>query len=126
MSLPKRVMSRVTAFAPTVRRQVPHRSRSTITGKNFRAYVDNPWFRSAVHFQLAIIGEAFNQARRAHPSLRRDLGSLTEWISLRNIVIHACDGIDDDLIWTTITKEIPELIEILNVLLAEAGGEDER
>lgn len=97
-----------------------------IAGKTVRAYVDDPWFRSAVHFQLAIIGEAFNQARRIDPGLRLELTSLTEWVSLRNIVVHAYDGIDYDLIWTTITKEIPELIQMLGALLVEVGEEGER
>jgi uncharacterized protein with HEPN domain len=69
-----------------------------IQDKMVWSYVDDPWFRSAVHFQLAIIGEAFNQARRNDPNLTMEFGAISEWISLRNIVVHAYDGIDCDLI----------------------------
>lgn len=94
-----------------------------IQGKTADSYVDDPWFRSAVHFQLAIIGEAFNQVRRNDPNLTIEFGAISEWISLRSIVIHAYGGIDYDLIWTTITKEIPELIVTLERLLNDDAVE---
>lgn len=88
-----------------------------------RGYLDDPWFRSAVQFQLAVIGEALNQARRVESELRHEFQDISDWIALRNIVIHAYDGIDHDLIWTTVTTELPDLIATLDRLLA--AREDE-
>lgn len=99
---------------------------NAIQDQTFRAYLSDPWFRSAVHFQLAIIGEALNYARRADPTLALEFDELSSWVALRNIVIHVYDGIDHDLIWTTATTEIPELIEKLDTLLAARRDEDER
>lgn len=75
---------------------------------------------------MAIIGEALNYARRADPKLAHEFDELSSWVALRNIVIHVYDGIDHDLIWTTTTTEIPELIEKLKTLLAAYSNEDGR
>lgn len=91
-----------------------------------QGYLADPWFRSAVQFQLAVIGEALNQARRTDPELRHEFQDISDWIALRNIVIHAYDGIDHDLIWTTVTTEIPDLLVTLERLLVAREEEDER
>lgn len=82
-----------------------------IAGETVQSYVHNRLVCSAVQHELMIIGEALNYARRADPKLALEFDELSWWVALRNIVIHVYDGVDHDLIWTTATTEIPELIE---------------
>lgn len=103
-----------------------HLIHDAIQSQTLRGYLADPWFRSAVQFQLAIIGEALNQARRSEPELALTFREVSDWIALRNVVIHVYDGIDHDLIWTTITTEIPDLMETLQRMLAAYGAEDDR
>jgi uncharacterized protein with HEPN domain len=42
---------------------------------------------------------------------------------LRNILIHAYNDILPDIVWETAVTEIPDLIERLEELVAEAGDE---
>lgn len=74
---------------------------------------------SAVMYGLVIIGEAASQLpetfRRAQPSIIwRDV------IDFRNFLIHAYARVRNDMVWTTITEEIPVLREqVMTIVRAE-------
>ncbi len=82
------------------------------------------WFRSATERQLEIIGEALNQARRSAPELADQLPGIGAWVGLRNVLIHVYSRINHRLVWQTATREVPELIETLERILAMPGNED--
>src|SRR5258706_563539 len=76
------------------------------------------WDQDAIIRNLEIIGEALShidpEFRKLHPSI--------PWrriIALRNILIHAYFGIDLDLVWKIIAKDVPELNREVERLIQE-------
>lgn len=72
--------------------------------------------QDAVIRRLEIIGEA---AKRISAETRSQLSHLP-WdamIGMRNVMIHEYDGVDMSIVWTTIKKDIPSLIKLLEVAL---------
>jgi len=72
----------------------------------------------AVMRDLEIIGEA---AKHIPPEVRAQHPDV-DWrkiAGLRDVVIHEYFGIDIELIWDIITREIPELLPRLNRMLSE-------
>jgi uncharacterized protein with HEPN domain len=89
-------------------------------------YLADEWFRAAVERKLEIIGEALNSVRRMDPEVDQRLPTIHEWPALRNVLSHVYFQIDHVVIWETATREVPELIAMLNTLLAVDGNEEER
>ena len=71
---------------------------------------------------LEIVGEA---AARTTPETRRALVDLpwTEIAGLRNRVIHGYDDVDYDIVWETVTSDLPPMIEALERHLASLGAD---
>ena len=69
---------------------------------------------------LELIGEAASHiptaVRDAHPQIpwRRIIG-------MRNKLIHGYLGIDDDIVWSAVTTDIPDLLTALTTLIAAAA-----
>lgn len=75
---------------------------------SYEEFLKSEWDQDAVIRNLEIIGEAINnidpQVRDLHPSI-----PWRKIIALRNTLIHAYFGIDLDLVWKIVEKDIPEL-----------------
>ena len=67
---------------------------------------------------LEVIGEAASRTsqtfREKHPDL-----PLRRMIGIRNRLIHAYFDIDIDIVWQTVTEELPGLIAQLQAIVAE-------
>ena len=71
---------------------------------------------------IEIVGEAANNVPRAVRDAHQDV----PWrgiVDTRNRIIHGYGVIDDDAVWEIVTRDIPDLMPRLRVLLEEAGGE---
>lgn len=91
----------------------------TLTREQFVA--DEKTF-DAVMRDLEIIGVA---AKHIPPEVRAQHPDI-DWrkiAGLRDVVIHEYFGIDIELIWDIITREVPELLPRLNHILSEASKE---
>jgi len=67
-------------------------------------------FRSAVERLVQVVGEA---ASRINP-MRRGLISGVPWediIGMRNRLVHGYAEIDRDVIWATLSRDLPDLID---------------
>ncbi|MBL0159171.1 MAG: DUF86 domain-containing protein [Bryobacterales bacterium] len=68
---------------------------------------------------LEIIGEAASrltgETRAEHPSL-----PYVEMITMRNRLIHAYFDIDLDILWTTVSLDLPPLLASLELILKSA------
>ena len=67
---------------------------------------------------LEIVGEAANRI----PAEERELYPEIPWpqiISLRNRLIHGYDAVDNDILWQIIVRDLPLLVESLEVILAQ-------
>jgi uncharacterized protein with HEPN domain len=84
------------------------------------AFVDDDRTLSAVLYKFAVMGEATKllpeQIRAEYPDI--------PWRSiagLRDKVIHGYIGVDYELLWETITKKIPRVIDGLHTILDDAN-----
>ena len=75
--------------------------------------------RSAVERQFEIIGEALHQLSRQDQELARRIPDLPRIVAFRNRLIHGYSLIDHDVVWNTVTTELPALRERLDELLTE-------
>jgi uncharacterized protein with HEPN domain len=84
--------------------------------KTFEDFQMNKMLKHAVYRNLTIIGEAANlltkEYRDAHPAI--------EWvkiISMRHVLVHGYYDADDNIVWRTITADLPSLRESIASLL---------
>ena len=71
--------------------------------------------QAAVLYEIVVIGEAANRLsaefRSAHPNI--------PWkniIGMRNIVAHQYDKVDEEVVWDAVSRDIPDLIKMLQPL----------
>ena len=87
-------------------------------GLNFERFAATSQIQHAVLFNFQIIGEAANKLdasfRSANPAVPWSL-----MIGMRNVIVHGYFIINLQIIWKTITEELPRLKALLKVLLAE-------
>ena len=77
------------------------------TEGNFFNFRDNFIYKRAAERDLEIIGEAIRKLLEIDPSLK--ISSVKKIIGLRNLISHAYDSIEDELIWGIINRDIPML-----------------
>ncbi len=86
-------------------------------GMNKSAFLADVKTQSAVLHQLLIVGEAVkrlsDEFRTAHPRLPWRMIAGT-----RDKLIHEYDGVDLDEVWRTLSSDIPEMITVLDQLVA--------
>ena len=91
-------------------------------GMGQQAFVDSGITYDATLRNLELIGEAATRipdsVREAHPEIPWRL-----IVATRNRLIHAYLGIDNDTVWSIIQDDIPSLLETLERLCNEEGGD---
>ena len=63
--------------------------------------------KKAVERNLEIIGEAVNRIMKFDPNF--ELCNAKNIIGTRNRIIHSYDTISDEVIWTIVCRELPDL-----------------
>jgi uncharacterized protein with HEPN domain len=79
----------------------------TRTGNNFMVFRSDIILQRATERDLEIIGEALKKITELEPII--SITSVKKIIGLRNIISHAYDSIDSEIIWGIIQKDIPIL-----------------
>ena len=74
---------------------------------DFNVYLSNKMLRRAVEREFEIIGEAMNRLSKVDPDIH--ISSSRQIISMRNRVIHGYDAVDDEIVWGTIQRHLPQL-----------------
>jgi len=74
---------------------------------DFRKFEENFIARRAVERELEIIGEAVNKISKLDSNI--NITGIPNIVSLRNLIIHAYDSIEPELIWAIIQRDIPKL-----------------
>lgn len=77
--------------------------------KRFETFCEDICFRSAVQWEIAIIGEAMNRLLKLHPNIA--ITSARRIVNTRNYLIHGYDSLREDLIWAIVVRHIPILKE---------------
>ena len=87
-----------------------------VEGMDRNKFEENEIVQNAVMRPLEIIGEAAGRVskefRKAHPEI-----PWREMVGLRNRLIHEYFRIDFGAVWSTIHKDLPKLIEIIEPLI---------
>ena len=94
------------------------------TGRTRADFDTDALLLSAILHQLTIIGEAASristEIRDRHPQI-----PWRQVAGMRNYVVHAYFSLDRDIVWETVTAEVPKLRwDILQVSDAEFGQDD--
>jgi uncharacterized protein with HEPN domain len=92
-----------------------------IAGTSLAQYVADKMRRSAVERQLEILGEACARLAKLEPALIARVENLKLAIDLRNRIIHGYDSVDDEIVYLTVTDDLPALSADLAKLLAQRG-----
>jgi uncharacterized protein with HEPN domain len=88
---------------------------SFVDGFERDIFIDDRKTRSAVLYQLTVIGEAVKRLSDEF----RSLHSHIPWMlmaGMRDHLVHAYDLVDWDEVWKTATKDIPDLLEKIEQL----------
>ena len=93
---------------------------SFVEGMDFDSFMADRKTISAEAFTIGQIGELVNllseETENAHPQI--------PWKSIRgmrNRIIHDYENVDLTVLWSTVTINLPELQEVLALLLAEGS-----
>lgn len=75
------------------------------------AFLDNPLVQDAVIRNIEVIGEAANNIRRQTPEFALQHTHIPWEViyAMRNRVAHGYFRVDLDLVWKTVTIDLPEL-----------------
>jgi uncharacterized protein with HEPN domain len=84
--------------------------------RDFNAYKKDLKTKKAVERNLEIIGEAVYRILKIDQNF--DLVNAKSIIGTRNRIIHGYDKISDEVIWTIISRELPNLKNQVDSLLA--------
>jgi uncharacterized protein with HEPN domain len=86
-------------------------------GRNFIAYQQDLKTKKAVERNLEIIGEAVNRIIKVDVNFQ--IKNTKNIIGTRNRIIHNYDNISDEVIWTIVCRELPELKKEIDKLVNE-------
>lgn len=95
------------------------RIESFVAGRTAAAYRNEELRKSAVERQFEILGEALNRLRKADPDTAARIPNVNRIIGMRNILAHGYAIVDDGVVWEAATARVPEIMTVLEELLAE-------
>lgn len=88
-----------------------------ISEMDFESYARDEKTSLAVERCFEIIGEALNRASKQDPEMIDSIGCHRQIISVRNILAHCYDTIEDKIVWGIIQESLPQLLSQVRVLL---------
>jgi uncharacterized protein with HEPN domain len=81
------------------------------------AYSSDIRTKAACERMFEIIGESLRRIRTDFPDMFPQIPDADQIIAFRNIIAHGYDIINDELVWSIITREVPRLSHICEQLL---------
>lgn len=89
-----------------------------IDGKTRKHLKADRMFRNAVIRELEILGEAANHISKITQKNFPEL-PWKQLIAMRNMLIHAYFDVDHDVIWETVTTDVPPLYLQLKMIVSD-------
>ena len=91
---------------------------SYLQGKrDFNLYLQNKMIRRSVEREVEIIGEAVNRLLKINPQI--EISAASKIVDQRNLVIHAYDSVNNEMIWSVVVKHLPLLKNEVEHILSE-------
>jgi uncharacterized protein with HEPN domain len=87
-------------------------------GKCVDDYRGDPMLSSAIERQFEVIGEALNRLLKLEPSLEPRITDSRRIIDFRNVLIHAYDVVNEEVVWDILERKLPVLRKEVEKLLA--------
>ena len=89
--------------------------------REYEAFCEDICFRSAVQWEIAVIGEAMNRVLKLNPDV--SITSARRIVNTRNYLIHGYDSLRSDLIWAIVINHLPLLKNEIGQLIREYSGD---
>ena len=86
----------------------------TKTDNNFILFKSDIILQRAIERDLEILGEAIKKITEISPII--EISSVKNIIGLRNIIAHAYDSVEPEMIWAIIQRDIPKLSNEIFIL----------
>lgn len=83
--------------------------------RDFIAYKEDLKTKKAIERNLEIIGEAVSRILKVDCNFQ--IENAKNIIGTRNRIIHSYDNISDEVIWTIVCRELPELKKQVDALI---------
>jgi uncharacterized protein with HEPN domain len=100
-------------------REAATKAASVAQGHRRGEYLGDWVLQAAVERQLEILGEALKNLRTADAETAARIPNVHAIIATRNILVHAYAQVDQRRVWEILTDDLPELVPVLEGLLAE-------
>jgi uncharacterized protein with HEPN domain len=97
-------------------------AREFVAGVSLEAYANDKMRRSAVERQLEILGESCARLARLEPEMLGTISNLKLAIDCRNRIIHGYDSVDDEIVYLTVTQDLPPLHAALSQTLTQRAA----
>ena len=97
-------------------RQAARRAQTFVADTDANAFRQNEKLQSAVIFQLLIIGEATKHLSKKLQSSHDEV-PWSKMARMRDRLIHGYFDVDVEIVWTTVTRDIPLLLDDLERIL---------
>lgn len=102
----------------------------SVRGLSESDYEQNRLLRQATERNFEIIGEALTRLSKIDSATASHIGPVGQIKAFRNILVHAYDNIDHQIVWDVIANKLPMLLTNIEELLnrineGEVGDEDE-
>jgi uncharacterized protein with HEPN domain len=86
-----------------------------LSGVSYDQFLFNTLIQDGIIRQIEIIGEASNNVSDEFKASHSDI-PWTDIVGMRNKLIHQYFGVDNDAVWETAKKDVPELKEKIEKL----------
>ena len=85
--------------------------------RDFNQFQKDLKTKRAVERNIEIIGEAVSRIIKLKPDF--PITNARKIIDTRNRVIHGYDSVSEDIIWSIIVRDLPELKKEIDILMAQ-------
>lgn len=96
-----------------------------VAGLDDVSYAASVLVRSAVERQLEILGEAARRSLDEDGALRERIPELPLAVALRNRIIHGYDKVEHAIVFDTVTRDLPALVERVESELSRLPAPDD-
>lgn len=83
--------------------------------RQYQTFCDDICFRSAVQWEIAVIGEAMNRVLKLEPDI--NITSARKIVNTRNYIIHGYDSLRLDILWSIVINHLPILEQEIATLI---------